>query len=264
MSRASTVPRWGDDDLTGRAYRSIRRMIVEGGLPPGKRVSHRTLAAQLGIGRSPVRDALLRLESEGLLVQQGQRGVLLRELSPKELGEIYELRLVMEPFTAERAAVLADVGQLAALKRVCDEMTAVAAQPDRAAWLAAEDNRRRLTQLDLQFHTTILEAAGNTVAVKFFGTAQVLALTFAWYLSNDQRGGFSFDASADRLGATATEHEAIAAAIRNRDPVAAREAMRLHVADAILVVPERYASLVQSESEAAEKAAAKRAARAVR
>lgn len=259
MARTRTAKQWIDDDLTGCAYRSIRRMIVEGGLPPGKRLSHRSLAAELGLGRSPVRDALLQLESEGLLVQQGQRGVSLRQLSPKELGDVYELRLVIEPFMAERAAMLADISQLSTLKRICDQISAVANLADLAAWFTDVHNRRRLAHLDLQFHTTILEGAGNSIATRFFGSAQVLALTFAWYLGNGSPDGFS-----DRIGTTAVEHEAIATAIRNRDPVAAREAMRRHVSDAILVVPERYAALVQSENEAEEKAAAERAARAVR
>jgi len=68
--KASAVPRdpaasERAEDQTSRAYRSIRRMIVDGGLPPGSSTSHRSLADKLGIGRSPVRDAILQLEAEG-------------------------------------------------------------------------------------------------------------------------------------------------------------------------------------------------------
>jgi DNA-binding GntR family transcriptional regulator len=246
-------------DLTAKAYRSIRRMILDGGLQPGQRMSHRILSENLGIGRSPVRDAILQLEAEGLVVQRGQKGVLLRELTPKELGDIYELRLVIEPFLAERAALLANVTHLAELRRICEECNDIAARPDLAGWFATEAHRLRVSQLDMLFHTTILDASGNSIATKFFGSAQVLALTFAWYQSNGQPEGF-----AARIGPTATEHQAVFDAILARDPAAARERMRDHVKDALLVVPERYALLVKEQGESTEKTAAGKAASAVR
>lgn len=248
-----------EDDLTGHAYRSIRRMIMDGGLPPGRRMSHRSLAKELGIGRSPVRDAVLQLEAEGLLVQRAQRGVLLRDLSPKELSDIYDLRLVIEPFLAERAAMQRDVTQLAAMRRTVDEMAEAAARPDVLAWFGDETNRRRIAQRDLCFHMLILEAAGNSIAYKAFSSAQVLALTFAWNIVHGSAESF-----AKGIVKTATEHEAIAAAIRDRDPSAARDAMRQHVAGAFFSVPERYAALVHAEADATERAAADRAAAAVR
>jgi DNA-binding GntR family transcriptional regulator len=234
-------------------------MIVEAGLPPGHRMSHRSLSKQLGIGRSPVRDAVLKLEAEGLLVQRAQQGVLLRELSPKELGEIYDLRLVMEPFFAERAALYRDVSQVTAIRRTVDEMSKVAERSDILEWFGDAANRRRIVKLDLCFHTLVVEAANNAIAYKAFSSAQVLSLTFAWYAGHGTTQTF-----AKGMVKTATEHQAIAAAIRDRDPIAAREAMRQHVTDALLVVPERYAAIVQSEEEAAERASTKRAAAAVR
>ena len=95
------------DDLTGQAYRAIRTMIVEGGLPPGRRMSHRNLSERLGIGRSPVRDAILQLEAEGLVVQRAQRGVLLRPL-----GNVLYLMppyVITERETAWLAGQVADV-----------------------------------------------------------------------------------------------------------------------------------------------------------
>ena len=247
------------DDLTGQAYRAIRTMIVEGGLPPGRRMSHRNLSERLGIGRSPVRDAILQLEAEGLVVQRAQRGVLLRELSAQELAEIFELRLVMEPFLAERAALLATVNQLAEIKRIETEFAAIAAREDLATWFADAENRSRMARLDLQFHITILEAAGNSIVATFFGTAEVLSLTFAWYIGNGATERFL-----QRIAPTAVEHAAIAHAIRSRDAAGAREAMRRHVADAFLVVPERYAASLQGDPQAAVNRDARLAAGAVR
>jgi DNA-binding GntR family transcriptional regulator len=247
-------------DTTAKAYRSIRRMILDGGLPPGHRMSHRNLSEQLGIGRSPVRDAILQLETEGLVVQRGQKGILLRELSPKELGELYEIRLVLEPFFAERAALHADFEHIGHLRRICDELSAVMAQPDLAVWFHDEANRRRFAQCDMQFHSTILEAAGNSFASRIFGTAQVLALLLGWYLLHTD----DIDVMVERSKAAIAEHEAVFHAIQARDSAAARERMREHVQDAILFVPQQYAAKLRAEADAAERAAAQRAAAAVR
>lgn len=257
MAADETGRRGETEDQTAKAYRSIRRMIVDGGLPPGHRMSHRVLAERLGLGRSPVRDAIIQLEAEGLVVQRAQKGVLLRELSPRELSEIYELRLVMEPFFAERAALLADSVHLATLRDSCEQLAAIAALPDLEAWWLDEGNRRLLYQLELVFHTTILAAAGNSIAARIFSSAQVLAHTFAWVPGHPV-------GPTERVLASATEHQGIFAAISARDPAAARERMRQHMLDAIPIVTGRYAAIVQADHEAAEKDAATRAAAAVR
>jgi len=249
-----------DGDTTAQAYRSIRRMILEGGLPPGHRMSHRNLAEQLGIGRSPVRDAILQLETEGLVVQRGQKGILLRELSPQELGELYEMRLVLEPFFAERAALHANFEHLSHLRQICTEMAAAVARPDLQDWFRDEAHRRWFAQCDMRFHATILEAAGNSFASRIFGTAQVLALLLGWYLQHID----DLDSMIDRSRATVAEHEAVFVAIQARDPGAARERMRKHVHDALLFVPQQFAAMRRAEADARERAAAQRAAAAVR
>lgn len=248
-----------NDDQTARAYRAIRRMILDGGLPPGHRTSHRNLAEQLGLGRSPVRDAIMQLEAEGLVVQRGQKGIMLRELTLQEFSELYELRLVMEPFFAERAAILASPVQVAAIVDSCDQLEAIAARPDCAAWMADDANRRRVYRLDMQLHTTILAAAGNAVAARIFSSAHIPAHVIAWACVHADG-----PSAMDRLLASAGEHRAISDAVRARDPAAARERMRQHLFNAIPVVTAQYARALNKESDTAEQAAAKKAAAAVR
>jgi GntR family transcriptional repressor for pyruvate dehydrogenase complex len=225
------------EDLTARAYREVRRMIVEGEVRPRQRLSHRNLSRDLKIGRSPVRDALLQLEAEGLIEHRPGSGIYLREISPQELECIYDLRIINEPYLAGRAALYASVRQIAILRRICDEMTAMARKPDLAKWFAKLDNRRRFCRLDLEFHATILEASGNPVAVRIFGNAQVLALTFAWDLGHGSPEWF-----AEIMGRTSMGHRAIFEAIRRRDPDAARQKMADHVGWARHEVPEQYAA----------------------
>ena len=232
------MPPSATEDLTAKAYRSLRRMIVEGRVQPRQRLSHRTLSKDLGIGRSPVRDALLHLEAEGLIEHRPNSGIYLRELTARELECIYELRLVNEPYAAEKAADRAEAAQLATLRRLCDEMTVIAKKPDLVKWFAKVEHRRRFCRLDMEFHATVLEASGNPIAVKLFGNAQLLAMTFAWDLGHGRPEWF-----AEIVERTAAGHRAVFDAIRARDPAAARKKMLEHVSWAQLEIPEHYAAL---------------------
>lgn len=253
---AARIPAKTTEDLTAQAYREVRRMIVEGEVRPRQRLSHRILSRDLKIGRSPVRDALLQLEAEGLIEHRPGSGIYLREISPQELECLYELRIVNEPYIAGRAAVHADVRQLATLRRICDDIAAIARKSDLVKWFATLENRRRFCRLDLEFHATILEASGNTVAVKLFGNAQVLALTFAWDLGYGSPEWF-----AEIVERTAAGHRDVFEAIRRRDPDAARQKMLDHVGWAREEVPEQYAAFREREERPTAAPSARPAAR---
>jgi DNA-binding GntR family transcriptional regulator len=229
------------EDLSAKAYRSLRQMIVEGRVHPRQRLSHRTLSKDLGIGRSPVRDALLQLEAEGLIEHRPNSGIFLRELTARELECIYELRIVNEPYAAEKAADRAEAAHLARLRKLCEEMDAMAQRPDPAAWFAEPEHRRRFSKNDMDFHVTVMEASGNPIAAKFFGNAQVLAFTFAWDLGHGRPEWF-----ADIVGRVAVDHRTIYEAIRLRDPRAAREKMEAHVLWARADVLEQFAAITES------------------
>ncbi len=232
------------DDLTAQAYRSLRQMILDGRVRPREKLSHRALSKSLGIGRSPVRDALLQLEAEGLIEHRPSSGIYLREITPQDLECIYELRLVNEPYIAGRAADRAEAAHLATLRRLCDEMQAIADRPDLATWFADLENRRRFCALDMEFHATVLEASGNPIAVKILGNTQMLALVFAWDLGFGKPEWF-----ADIMERSAAHHRAIYEAIRRRDRDAARQAMTEHVSWARQEVPEHYAATAQAAEE---------------
>lgn len=234
------------EDLTAQAYRRLRRMIVEGKMSPGRRLSHRTLSKDLGIGRSPVRDALLQLEAEGLIEHRPNSGIYLREITPRELEHIYELRSVNEPFAAARAATHADAGHMATLRRICTDLAAIADKPDPERWFATESHRREFCRLDLEFHAAILDACGNPLLAKLLSSAQILALSFAWDLGHGRPEWF-----AGIVTETSRWHRAIYDAIRAHDPAAARKAMAAHVAWAKTEIPEQYAADRQRAAAAA-------------
>ena len=95
----------------------------------------------------------------------------------------------------------------------------------------------------MDFHATVLEASGNTIAIKMFGNAQILVLTFAWDLGYGNPAWF-----AGMAIRTATRHQAIFDAIRNRDSEGARMAMQEHVVWAMREVPEHYAALREAQT----------------
>lgn len=206
------------------AYKEVRKLLLGGEVQPGQRLSHRSLAKDLGLSRSPVREALLQLEAEGLIEHRPQSGVYLREVSPQELEELYAMRELIEPYAAERAARLATTAQIQHLAAACSELAEIARRTTLARWLEAAENRNRLSTLDIDFHSTILAAAQNRVARRFFENAQIISLVVSW-------NHFKTDPAilAKRVAPTAKQHQEIYEAIKKRDAVEAKKLMRAHV-----------------------------------
>lgn len=207
-----------------QAYDQLRTLLLGGEVRPGQRLSHRSLAKDLGLSRSPVREALLALEAEGLIEHRPQSGVYLREVSPQELEELYDMREAIEPYAAERAARMADTVQVTNLRRACDAFHELVSQRNFERWLDAPESRRRLSALDRDFHTTILAASKNRVAQRFFENAQILSLVVSWnFMKTDSA------TLAARATLTAKQHRQIYDAIRKHEPAKAQRLMRTHV-----------------------------------
>lgn len=143
--------------LGDRVYNTLREHVCSGRLPSGQPLQEAGLAAQLGVSRTPVREALGRLASEGLLGSDG-RSFVVPTLTEADLDDIYELRLLLEPEALRQAA--ASAGNCQALRGELAAMTAAHAADDvdafmqanyrfRAAWLALVRNRRLLRAIEL-------------------------------------------------------------------------------------------------------------------
>lgn len=232
------IDRASDADLTGRAYRSLRRLIESGAMPPRHKLSHRTLSRDLKIGRSPVRDALLRLEAEGLIEHRPGSGIYLREISPTELRHVYEIRILNEPHFAGEAARHATAAHVAKLGRICDRMEANAHRTDLVRWLASRENVRGIARLDIEFHKTVLEASANPVAARILSSPNILALSFAWDLFFMKPEWLAEVTERSYAG-----HRAVERAIRRGDADAAAAAMRSHLVWGRREVPDHYAAL---------------------
>lgn len=111
------------DRLTG----AVRDMILSGVIAPDVPIRQDALAADLNVSKIPLREALVRLEQDGLVVSHANRGFFVRGMSAAEAEEIYELRLKLEPEAAARACLDADADQRAAARRALAELDAAAA-----------------------------------------------------------------------------------------------------------------------------------------
>lgn len=130
----------------------LRQAVIEGRLQPGEHLAENSLAQQLGVSRSPVRDALRILEREGLIVNLPNRGCYVREFSPHDVDEIFSLRAAIESLAAEWAIQRlsqADLEELEGLLQV--QSQAVAA-----------GDILRLNQADIAFHEYICRRAGHS------------------------------------------------------------------------------------------------------
>lgn len=140
------------------AYTQIRRGIVEGRHPPGQRLIEQRLAAELGLSRTPVREAVRRLEAEGLVVTERNSGATVRTFTATEIADSYELRARLEALVVERAAARCTPAELAEL---------AAANAGFAAAVPAADSERsvtmvrRLNEANSRFHGKLTEMADH-------------------------------------------------------------------------------------------------------
>jgi DNA-binding GntR family transcriptional regulator len=201
--------------LTNDVYEVVVDMLMNHALDPGDRLNIESLARSLGVSPTPVREALARVESEGLIIKAPQRGYTVAPLiSLDQLQELIELRLLIEPATAAAAAKRATVQQGNELRSFASSGGAGGAGDDIAA--------NRLDMLyDAQFHDMIAELAGN----------RLIRDTLARLRSHLHM--YRLYHHAGQAAATKPEHLAIARAIRNRDPEAASAAMVTHLQTAL-------------------------------
>jgi DNA-binding GntR family transcriptional regulator len=143
----------------GGAYEQIREAIVEGRYAPGQRLVEQRLAGDLVLSRTPVREALLRLEAEGLVVSEKHRGAIVRPVTAQEVEDLYALRTRLESLAAECAARRRTASDITELDEAV--LTFEAAIP--AAVTAGERSdlggTRELTRANGRFHEGVLAAA---------------------------------------------------------------------------------------------------------
>jgi DNA-binding GntR family transcriptional regulator len=196
--------------LADEAYREVRSRIMQKILEPGRKLSIDDLSKHMNISQTPLREALARLESEGLVERKALVGYRVAPLLTREGFEtLFELRLMMEPLAAKRAAERPNVHPEQF------EIRPDAALPDPGG----DDQMMHLdfTEADRQFHNEIAGASGDPVLADAIRRLEAHLHLHRSFLPTD--GG----------AATEAEHQAIVDAIIDRKPIAAEAAMRRHL-----------------------------------
>jgi DNA-binding GntR family transcriptional regulator len=189
------------ETLTDKAYRALEEEIVTLRIPPGTVVSEAILSRRLGVGRTPVREALQRLAREWLVVILPRRGIVVAEMDPLRQLRLLEARREIERFLAQSAAKRATEAQRSAFRTIADGMDAAGGSNDDLAFM----------RLDREFNMLMLDAAGNEFAASAMSLMNGLSRRF-WYMHYKQ--------AAD-LPLAARLHGAIARAVADRDPTGA-------------------------------------------
>ncbi|MEM7171812.1 MAG: GntR family transcriptional regulator [Pseudomonadota bacterium] len=196
----------GNASRADHVREEIRGAIQSGRYKPGERIREAEVADWLKVSRTPVREALRRLESEGLLTFESWRGVVVADLDRQQISELYAMREVLEGAAARLAARHIDEGEIELLDLLLERADETAGADELAA-------------VNRQFHETIYAAAHNRYLVQTLAQLRnALALL----------RGTTFSIPG-RAAAAAEEHRVIVSAIRERDPDKAEAAARSHI-----------------------------------
>jgi DNA-binding GntR family transcriptional regulator len=195
--------------LTERAYAEIRHRVMTLAYKPGEFLNESRICAETGLGRTPVHEALHRLQVEGLVQIVPRKGVMIRTDSLNDVIALIETRMVVEPAGFALAAERAQSHHVRALQTLHKQAKQALKDGDRAAYMA----------LDAKFHNEIVRATGNSVLADVMRMLHQRASRI-WHLQ--------VWTDAD-LRLTQTEHEAIFEALKCGDPEAASSAARAHL-----------------------------------
>ena len=206
---ASSLRRTERLSLRDAAYEALKHRIITCAFKPGEYINEAAVSATLRIGRTPVHQAVERLMLEGMVDVIPRKGVIVRPVSLDEIMQIIDVRLVNESYCMRLAAERADENEI----RELSEILTGARQ-----WIGAR-NGEQLMRVDREFHGVLARASKNTVLADCLAKLHDRSLRF-WFISLNQPG--------HHKGVQA-QHEAILAAIKNRDAGRAEHAMRSHI-----------------------------------
>lgn len=198
--------------LADQVYDQILTAINQGMIAPSERIVQATLAEQLQVSRTPIREALFRLEQEGTLVASDRGGFTIRMASPREVVEIYQARQAIEGHCAAMLARNADAADLSGIEAVI-----------RANEATAPDSAPHYYDANRQIHRAFVAATDNQYLLEMFDAMWNRSLSFGAFRLLKQ----------DQLRATLNGHLLLLDAILTGDPLVAEHAMKEHISDGL-------------------------------
>ncbi len=190
-------------------FHTLRQAILRGELAPGERLMEIQLAERLGVSRTPIREAIRKLELEGLVLMIPRKGAEVARISEKSLRDVLEVRRSLEELATELACQRMDEEQIEELSAAKDAFAAAVANGDIM----------EMAECDERFHDVIFNGTGNARLVQILNNLR----------EQMYRYRLEYIKEADKRQVLLLEHENIVKAIRARHVAEAREAMREHI-----------------------------------
>ncbi|MCM1156229.1 MAG: GntR family transcriptional regulator [Roseburia sp.] len=190
-------------------FNTLRKAILTGELKPGERLLEIHLANQLGVSRTPIREAIRKLELEGLVIMIPRRGAEVAQITEKSLKDVLEVRRALDALCAELACERITQEETARLKKACEKFEKETRTGDATTMAAA----------DVELHDIIVEATGNQRLVQLINnlSEQMYRYRFEYIKDENQH---------NRL---VEEHRMIYESIAHRDKAAAAQAAKVHI-----------------------------------
>ena len=195
-----------------RAYQEVRQRILDGRLPAGRRLKELDLARELGISRTPVRDALSRLNVEGLLDFRPNLGATVAVWSEVQIEQMFRIRAMLEPFAAEIAAGEIGEAEIAELRGLCRIM-------EEAARRESAADLMKLASANARFHRIIIDATRSEHLAKLIAMAMDAPLTLRIFSRY----------TLEEIQRSMRHHLEVVDALAHHDPAWAASAMRTHI-----------------------------------
>lgn len=195
-----------------RAYDHVKRAIIRGDLAGGTAISENAICQDLGISRTPVHEAFLRLAAEELIALESRKGAVVRPMSPNEAADVLEMREAIESTAATRVVTDGRVADLApSLQAMLAEQVAA----------VREGDVDRFIEVDAEFHGAVIGASRNAIAVLFARTLRDRQQRLRHQLMRVQPS---------QLQASLDDHRALARALDDGDAARYAEVLSAHVA----------------------------------
>ncbi|MDX8482556.1 GntR family transcriptional regulator [Mesorhizobium sp. VK24D] len=199
--------------VTSSVVDLIRDRIISGFYKGGQQIRQEAIAEEAGVSRIPIREALLQLEGEGLVVIHTHKGAVVASLTVEDAIDIFEARLALEPFVLKKAMERATQGDIAYVQSALEEYTKA---------LKSKESPARLSELNWSFHKALSRASGRP---------RSLALLSSLYTSADRYLRLQIDARSAQAKAL-EDHQALAAAFAEGNQALAQKLLKKHIADA--------------------------------
>lgn len=196
-------------------YDYIKNAIITGNFAPGKRLTEEALAETLDVSRTPIREAIKMLETDGLIVPYKRRGYTVREFSTDDIRQIYNLRALLESHGTSEAALNRTPEEIATIREKNDNYERAISQWKRSDIITIKN----IQQANQEFHEAIFKAAKNEHLRLLISKVVVVPLVFrSFYWYNERQ-----------LLRSLEVHRTILKAIENQEPERAKIAMQEHI-----------------------------------